>query len=405
MAKKAKKTICPADTGITLEGVFAFTPYAEGEETSHPASIYIDVKWAAMTSAEEPAVEVNTADYANGVHEIKAMEDGKRTALLELYFHNKKAPQPSPAELRPLWNRMLGAPKQNQETRELRPALIKTLEGDGFTAKLLRQINGPATWQRVLIMYPKGATGPCPAVIAPFYNPNKMSRLNLETGEDLLHENAETIGYGRDLVARGFVTIMSETYHLTYIARPKNDQDLNDFTRWRRASAKLNEEEPGWTGVGKLVSDTRLLIDLLEADPMVDASRIGIIGHSLGGKISFYTGCLDERIKVIVSSDFGIGWEQTNWSDPWYWGRKVAFLRAANMDHSQLLAIAAPKPFLLIAGNYDNDGANAFFAAAKPYYDAHGAFGNLRLLNHATGHRPTPEATEAAYQFLQEFLM
>ena len=405
MAKKAKKTIGPADTGITLEGTFAFTPYAEGEENPRPVSIYIDGKWVAMTSAEDPTVEFNTTDYECGVHEIKVMDDGKRSALLELYFHNKKAVRPAPDELRALWDKMLGTPKQNLEARGLRPSLIKTLDGDGFTAKLLRQSNGPNTWQRVLIMYPKGATTPCPAVIAPFYNPNKMSRLNLETGEDLMHENAETIGYGRDLVQRGFVTIMSETYHLTYIQRPKNDQDLNDFTRWRRAAAKLNEEEPGWTGVGKLVADTQLLIDILEADPMVDASRIGIIGHSLGGKISFYTGCLDERIKVIVSSDFGIGWEQTNWSDPWYWGKKLAFLRAANMDHSQLLAIAAPKPFLLIAGNFDNDGANAFFAAAKPYYDAFGAFENLRLLNHATGHRPTPEATEACYQFLQEHLM
>jgi len=205
-------------------------------------------------------------------------------------------------------------------------------------------------------------------------------------------------------VKRGFITIMSETYHLTYIDRPKNDKDLNEFTRWRRASAKLNEEEPGWTGVGKLIADTQLLIDLLEADPLVDASRIGIIGHSLGGKISFYTGCLDPRIKAIVSSDFGIGWDQTNWNDPWYWGKKLAFLRAAGMDHSQLLAIAAPKPFLLIAGNYDNDGANAFFDAAKPYYDAYEAFDNLRLINHATGHRPTPEATEQSYKFLEEHL-
>ena len=403
MAKKAKKTIGPADTGITLEGTFAFTPYAEGEENPRPVSVYLDGNWVAMLTPEEPTVEFNTADYNSGIHEIKVMDDGKRTALLELFFHNKKAPQPTPDELRAQWEKMLGAPRCTMKCG-LRPALIKTLDGDDFTAKLYRQSNGPTTWQRVLVMYPKGTTAPCPAVVAPFYNPNKMSRLNLETGEDLLHENAETIGYGRDLVKRGFVTIMSETYHLTYIDRPKNDQDLNDFTRWRRAAAKLNEEEPGWTGVGKLVADTQLLIDLLEADPLVDASRIGIIGHSLGGKISFYTGCLDPRVKVIVSSDFGIGWDQTNWSDPWYWGKKLAFLRAAGMDHSQLLAIAAPKPFLLIAGNYDNDGANAFFAAAKPYYDAFDAFDNLRLINHATGHRPTPEATEQSYKFLEEHL-
>ena len=123
---------------------------------------------------------------------------------------------------------------------------------------------------------------------------------------------------------------------------------------------------------------------------------------SLGGKISFYTGCLDTRIKAIVSSDFGIGWGQTNWSDTWYWGHRLPFLRASNMEHSQLLAIAAPKPFLLIAGLYDNDGANAFFAAAKSYYGD--AFDNLQLINHATGHRPPMDASVAACEFLQQHL-
>ena len=46
--------------------------------------------------------------------------------------------------------------------------------------------------------------------------------------------------------------------------------------------------------------------------------------------MAFYTGCLDERFKVILASDFGIGWDQTNWKDLWYWGSRVDELKAAN---------------------------------------------------------------------------
>ena len=72
-----------------------------------------------------------------------------------------------------------------------------------------------------------------------------------------------------------------------------------------------------------MVSDTTLLIDAVAFDFRVDNTCIGIMGHSLGGKMAFYTGCLDERVRVIVASDFGIGWEQTNWSDIWYWHNSV----------------------------------------------------------------------------------
>ena len=88
--------------------------------------------------------------------------------------------------------------------------------------------------------------------------------------------------------------------------------------------------------------------------------------------------------------------------DIWYWGDRLPSLRAAGMEHSQLLAIAAPKPFMLIGGYYDENGVNAFFAAAKPYYGD--AFGNLRFINHATGHRPPMEASMAACEFLQRTL-
>ncbi len=391
MPIKQKRILTHQDTGAVIDGVFSFKP-CEGT-----CRICMDGTFIGSASADGDGMEIDSRNYVNGVHEFSAERDGE-AAISEFCFANEGKAWESVGTLRQRWETEIGRPLKPFEHGV---SLVRQFERDTFTGKLFKQTNAPGCFQYVLVLYPK-VNKPAPAVIVPFYQPETMSQINIATMEDNIVEKDASIAFGRMLAERGFVTVMSETYHLTYIERPVSREDINDFYRWGRCAERLRIEEPQCSGVGKLVADTKLLIDLACSDPAVDSDRIGIIGHSLGGKISFYTGCLDERIKSIVSSDFGIGWGRTNWEDIWYWGDRLPSLRAAGMEHSQLLAIAAPKPFLLIGGYYDENGVNAFFAAAKPYYGD--AFGNLRFINHATGHRPPMEASVAACEFLQRTL-
>ena len=135
----------------------------------------------------------------------------------------------------------------------------------------------------------------------------------------------------------------------------------------------------------------------------MDATRIGIIGHSLGGKMAFYAGCLDPRVQVIVTSDWGIDWDGTNWKDPWYWGAaRVDAMKAAGRTHADLLAYAGGKPFMLIAGKYDNAASARAVLDRVPAYRAHPE--RCVVLDHARGHRPPPDALEAGYRFLEKHL-
>ena len=153
--------------------------------------------------------------------------------------------------------------------------------------------------------------------------------------------------------------------------------------------------------MGKLTADTMLLTDILSADPRVDAERLGIAGHSLGGKMAFYAGCLDDRIKVILASDFGIGWEQTNWRDIWYWGDKVDKLQEAGLDHSALLGCSGAKPMCLLAGQYDDMTSWEMMQAAPGYETCPE---RLMIVHHAAGHRPPADALEQGYGFLDHWL-
>jgi len=292
------------------------------------------------------------------------------------------------------WLGMIGQPANYQYQSSFE--LTRRVTHAEFDGELFRQANGPGTFQRVLMVLPKTLSGLLPAVVVPFYFPEGMLGFELDTGEAL--PNFAGIEMMLHLVRRGFAAISADSYHLTYRASMR---DRGDFLRWKEMGTALLQDHPGWTGIGKLTADTRLLVDALCNDPRIDARHIGIAGHSLGGKMAFYAGCLDPRIKAILASDFGFGWEQSNWDECWYWGDKIHELKAAGMDHSQLLELAAPKPFYLIAGQYDNEESLQLMHKAQGYQSAPERLG---FDNHATGHRPPPQTLERGYQFLEKWM-
>ena len=283
---------------------------------------------------------------------------------------------------------------------------LATYSFSDFDVEEYRQANGPGTFQRLMMAVPKNAKGRLPAVVVPFYYPEAMLGFNPKTGGlEFQYTSPKTnltyfteVAYMSDLAKRGYITVTAEAYYLTY--SQKNAPD-GSWGKWGHVGRRLKEDHPDWTGIGKLTFDTRLLIDLVAADPRVDPERIGITGHSLGGKMAFYAGCLDSRIKVIVASDFGIGWDQTNWKDIWYWGDRLNEVKSRGMDHAGLLSLSGGKPFCLIAGQADNEESGVIMRRAKGY-EKHPE--SLKLINHATGHRPPRSATEEGYRFLDRYL-
>ena len=276
---------------------------------------------------------------------------------------------------------------------------VRTWDFPEFSVEFYRQANGPGTDQRVFLAVPKRRPAKCPAVAVPFYYPEAMLGFDPATGLQLPKFKGVTML--ADLARRGFIAASADAYHLTY--RPDTAEPRDDFKRWKKAAEALARDWPEWTGIGKLTADTRLLVDLLAADTRVDAARIGIIGHSLGGKMAFYAGCLDPRIQVIVTSDWGIDWDGTNWKDPWYWGAaRVDAMKAAGRTHADLLAYADGKPFMLIAGKYDNAASARAVLDRVPAYRAHPE--RCVVLDHASGHRPPPDALAAGYRFLEKHL-
>src|SRR5262249_35084423 len=148
----------------------------------------------------------------------------------------------------------------------------------------------------------------------------------------------------------------------------------------------------GVKGMAKMLFDATRAVDLLANLSEVDPARLGAIGHSLGAKEVLYLSAFDTRIRASVSSEGGIGLSYSNWDAPWYLGEAIR-RQGFPLDHGQVLALSAPRAFLLIGGDSaDGDQSWPLIEAALPVWKLAGAPEAVGLLNHRQGHAFPPLA-------------
>lgn len=197
---------------------------------------------------------------------------------------------------------------------------------------------------------------------------------------------AESMQLGLKLARRGFVVICPRCFLWQDAAT------LDD------AVAKFQKRHPKTLGMHKMLYDARRAVDILVAQPNVDSTRLGAVGHSLGGKEALYLAAFDDRIKAAVASEGGLAFQSTNWDAPWYLGPKIheaGFPR----NHHELLALAAPRALLILGGETGPDSADGdrswpLIEAALPVYRLLDNTPKLGFLNHHQGHSISPESFE-----------
>ena len=288
------------------------------------------------------------------------------------------------AELRKLWIGFLGELK----TEAPKPTL-EVVEEDrpkGCIRQLVRYETEPGLRVDAYLLRPAKAEGKRPAVAC------LHSTVNHTIRQPAGVEGRPEKAFGLKLAQRGFVAICPMNF---LWVGPGN---------YREKVARFQKRHPGATGMAKMLWDAVRAVDVLASLPGVDANRLGAVGHSLGGKETLYLAAFDERIKATVSSEGGIGIPFCNWHAPWYLGgavRKEGFPRR----HHELLALVAPRPFLLLGGD-SADGAHSwpYIAAALPVYRLYGGTPRVGLFNHRRGHSVPPDAAKRLYEWFEAYL-
>lgn len=310
--------------------------------------------------------------------------------------------EPSCEEIRQFWIDAMGTPKNY--VFDAKTERVETFETEDFRGELLFQQNGPNTRQKALLLKPLDLKeGEKRAgFVVPYYEPDRMCGYDFET-KKRQKPGREYAEFGRLLVREGYVVLCVEAYPFNLLTEEAEAGRSQGLKFWQRAAEELKRIEPEWTGMGKLTADVRLAVDYLAELECVDRERLGIAGHSLGGKMAFYGGTLDERLSIVWSSDFGMRWEDSNWDDPWYWGKeKVELFQKKGVDHGSLLELLAPGTFILIAGEADGEQTRPLLEQTREKLQKSGKELEIFFLNHASGHQPTRETVEKALKLIRE---
>ncbi|MFW6600454.1 hypothetical protein ACQBAU_00340 [Propionibacteriaceae bacterium Y2011] len=143
------------------------------------------------------------------------------------------------------------------------------------------------------------------------------------------------------------------------------------------------------TSLGRALAELELAVEAWRGAG--GTGPLGVMGHSLGGKLALWFGALNSDVAAVIAHEMGLGWEASNWFDPWYLSDADGepLTPPAGMD--ALLDLIAPRPFLYGGGGgqgaglaYDGPGNEATVARSldrvgnKPRW--------LDIIRHNNGH-------------------
>jgi dienelactone hydrolase len=243
------------------------------------------------------------------------------------------------------------------------------------------------------LLVPEGK-GPFPAVVVVFYEANTAVGLG----------KAQLRDFAVQLAKRGFVA-------LSLGGDPNTYYPTKETCRIQPLSFHAYEAANCWNALANMAN--------------VDSKRIGVVGHSYGGKWSMFAGCLYEKFACVATSDPGIVFDEkrgnVNYWEPWYLGFDPLLkeqrargipneksprtgpykkLVAEGRDLHELHALTAPRPFFVSGGSEDPaerwKALNHTVAVNKLL-----GFENRVGMSNRPMHSPTEESNEVLYRFFE----
>jgi len=301
-------------------------------------------------------------------------------------------------EIKNRWHNLMGEWPQLIKNQEVE--ILETIHREGFIQNRIKFYWTPNEQTEGYLLIPEGE-GKKPAVVIVYYEP--------ETA----------IGFGKpdrdfayQLTRRGFMTLSIGTTQAT--------QDKTYALYYPNLE---NAQVQPLSMLAYAAANAWYILDNL---PEVDSERIGIAGHSFGGKWAMFASCLFDNFSCAVWSDPGIVFDESrpdiNYWEPWYLGyhpppwRKRGIITEENparglypelitggYDLHELHALMAPRPFLVSGGSEDPLKRwivlNHTIAINKLL-----GYENRVAMTNRLEHSPNPDSNEQMYQFFEYFL-
>jgi len=184
-------------------------------------------------------------------------------------------------------------------------------------------------------------------------------------------------------------------------------------------TAEFYQKHPNWTAVGKFTYEHSIAVDVLCGLDVVDADRIGALGHSLGGHGTFFLAAYDERIRASAcncgASFFRHNPKVEAWSrNHWYIYFKPLRegLQQGKMppiDFHEIIALIAPRAYLDVSGLNDGHGPTQrqrllMLMKIMEVYELEKVPQNFGFYVHGRGHSVAHESRQLIYGWMDTHL-
>ena len=385
--------------------------------------VFLALIWLLITVAETVSAEDNLARFHQ--HKVTskkspAPEPGTENELIPSLVDGLRSPQDWYGKKRPelmkLWTQILGKLEPDRRDRrwfgDIRKAAIgKRQDLEGYSRLEVDLPIEKDFYQHHLLLLPRNqGRGPFPAVVCwtsstPDYR-------------------APELWWGKWLAEHGYVVLTSWSFIRHYRDDTKYDTG---------AAEKVYERFGHWLALGKMVHDARREAQYLQSLKQVDRTRLGFMGFSLGAKAAVYVAAFAPEFKATVALDPHIAVNGgTNWYDRWYldWLRPFPDIQTPQHtvlsllnpdqqrpgfehDHHELMALTAPRAFLLIGGSQSEDQGGdsddleswGYVNRAREVYGLLGVPERIEYVSTNNGHKPNgPDIDPAWRAFFERWL-
>lgn len=297
------------------------------------------------------------------------------------------------AELLQEWHELMGPwpPVLSKPGLEV----LSSTNREGFVQQRVRVQTAPDRQQEGWLLTPEGK-GPFPAVLVVYYEPETSVGRGNQPHRD----------FARLLTRAGFVTLS--------VGTPGGNA-------WKPDTAEARCQPLSYHAY--VAANCWGALAVLS---QVDSNRIGVTGHSYGGKWALFAAALWDRFAAVAVSDPGIVFDEArpnvNYWEPWYLGldagveRKPGVPSAGNprtgaykrmvetgRDLHELHALVAPRPFLVSGGAEDPPER---WLALNHLVELSRVLGHTNRVAFTSrpGHTPTEESNRQLVAFFVQFL-
>jgi hypothetical protein len=359
---------------------------------------------AAMMLAMVPAGNVSAAPTPTNVPELMKTFSGQNISSREAW-EKTRAP-----EILERYTRDVFGIRPREAGERARFSFTVTDERDAFDGKAVRKhvrldVRGlKGTYALPITVFIPKAAKPAPAFIyAGIYHSTEVDRAG--------HITKSRYWPVKDIIDRGYATA---SFMVTNVAADAKSCFTGGIFTAMGGTGKRDAD--AWGAISAWAWAASRVLDWMETEPLIDATHVGIVGHSRGGKTAIWTAVTDKRFAMACSNNSGCSGAKLNHIDLprsehigqilkhfsyWFCPNYRSYIgkeMSMPFDQHELLALIAPRLLYVTSATRDSwAGPHGEWWAARlasPAWELYGKKG-LAADTFPQPNRPSQEGSVA----------